>query len=276
MLLSREEMTYDFGEARFDLDRDRETLVWIFNQFLYGEVTGIQVGHWLYHAPSLDAANFLARQAVEELQHVDRFRDMLALLEAQPGEPHPAVRFLSTGMMGDDWGEHVCLEMALGEGYVLGVLYGLIDTIQHEGINTMLRRATRQEERHVAFGEDETLAALARDPGLRPRLEGLALLSLYGVEVLARAVGRRASEDHPVLSQFPGFLGHVRSTTEIRLSRLGILTRPVSELGFWPRWSKMSLATAGHLARRYWPWKRPPLTKTYLRDKRLRTNATAG
>ncbi len=33
MLLSREEMTFDFGDARLDPVRDRELLVWIFNQF---------------------------------------------------------------------------------------------------------------------------------------------------------------------------------------------------------------------------------------------------
>jgi hypothetical protein len=276
MLLSREEMSFDFGDARFHVDRDRELLVWFFNQFLYGEVTGIQVGHWLYRAPTLDAANFLARQAVEELSHVDRFHEILELLEASPEPAHPAVRFLASGMMGDDWAEHVCLEMALGEGYVLAVLYALIDTIDDASIGGILRRATRQEERHVAFGESETARALADDPRLRGRLVGLALWSLLGVEVLARAVGRRADAGHPVLRQFPEFLRHVRATTELRLERLGLLARPTSEIGFGPRWSKMLLSGAGHLLRRYWPWRRPPLTKTYLSDSRLRPSTMTG
>ena len=42
MLLSREEMTFDFGGAKLDPTRDRELLEWMFNQFLYGEITGIQ------------------------------------------------------------------------------------------------------------------------------------------------------------------------------------------------------------------------------------------
>ena len=186
MLLSREEMTFDFGDARLDPVRDRELLVWIFNQFLYGEVTGIQVGHWLYRAPTLDAANFLARQAVEELQHVDRFNEILGLLSARPGKSHAAVRFLSSGMMGDDWAEHVCLEMALGEGYVLNVLYALIDTLDHDEIRAILVRATRQEERHVAFGEAETRKAIHDEPRIKGRLLGLSLWSLLGIDVLAR------------------------------------------------------------------------------------------
>jgi hypothetical protein len=270
MLLSREEMTFGFGEARFEVDRDRDLLIWIFSQFLYGEVTGIQVGHWLYRAPTLDAANFLARQALEELSHVDRFRDILRHLGGAPVPAHPAVRFLSSGMMGDDWAEHVCLEMALGEGYVLSVLYALIDTVEHEEIRAILRRATRQEERHVAFGESETMKALAANPRIRRRLLGLALWSLLGVSALARAVESKRGREHPVLRSFPEFLRHVRNSTELRLARLGLLEGPVSEISFAARWSKMLTSAAEHGGRRIWPSRPPLLTRTYLSDERLR------
>lgn len=269
MLLSRQEMSFDFGGARFDPNRDRELLVWIFNQFLYGEVTGIQCGHWLYRAPSLDAAHFLARQAMEELTHVDRFLEILALLSGQPAPAHRAVRFLSSGMMGDDWAEHVCLEMALGEGYVLSVLYGLIDTIDHDGIRQILTRATRQEQRHVAFGEAETQRAIRDNPRLARRLSGLALWSLLGVKILARGASGRASLEHPVVSQLPAFLSHVVRTTELRLRRLGILEGPLSELGPVSRGTRMLASGFGHIARRLWPFRQPLLTETYLKDPRV-------
>lgn len=275
MLLSRKEMTFDFGGARFVVERDRELLVWIFSQFLYGEVTGIQVGHWLYRAPTLDAANFLARQAVEELTHVDRFRDILRHLGGAPVPAHPAVRFLSSGMMGDDWAEHVCLEMALGEGYVLSVLYALIDTVEHEEIRSILRRATRQEERHVAFGESETLKAIAANPRLRGRLLGLSLWSLLGVSALARAVERGRESAHPVLQHVPSFLRHVKTTTEMRLERLGLLEVPVSSIPLPTRWSKMMASAAEHGVRRIWPWKRSLLTQIYLSDERLQPERSA-
>jgi len=271
MVLTREEMSFDFSGARFDVERDRELLIWIFDQFLYGEVTGIQVGHWRYRAPNLDAANFLARQAVEELQHVDRFLEIFEILSATPGPAHPAVRFLSTGMMGDDWNEHVCLEMALGEGYVLTVLYGLIDTLEHGDIRSILQRATRQEERHVAFGESETKKALQDKPRDRGRLLGLSLWSLVAIDLLARAVERRATNEHPVLSQFPNFLRHVHRTTELRLQRLGILNAPFSEISLLAKSGMMCFAAAGHLASRLWPGGRPRLTTTYLKDARMRS-----
>src|SRR3954470_10618096 len=149
MLLSRAEMTFDFGGARLSAERDRALLGWIVNQFLYGEVTGIQCGHWLYEAPDLDAARFFSRQAVEEFQHVENFLRILEHLGESPAPAHPMVRFLTSGMMPSTFEEHVCLEMALGEGLVLMALYGVIDTIAHEGIRQILQRAVKQEERHV-------------------------------------------------------------------------------------------------------------------------------
>src|SRR3954463_12333873 len=170
MLLSRQEMTFDFGGARLVASRDRQILGWMMNQFLYGEVTGIQCGHWLYDAPDLDAARFFSRQAVEEFQHVENFLRILEHLGEAPAPAHPMVRFLTSGMMPSTFEEHVCLEMALGEGLGLVALYGVIDTIEHEGIRAILLRAVKQEERHVEFGERRTMAAIASRPALRRRL----------------------------------------------------------------------------------------------------------
>src|SRR5215831_14168309 len=175
MLLTREEMTFDFGGARLDPARDRELLGWMMNQFLYGEVTGIQVGHWIYDAPDLEAARFLARQATEEFQHVDNFLRIMAMLGTEPAPAHGMVRFLSTGMMGESWAEHVSLEMAAGEGFVLMAFYAIIDTLDHPPTVEILARAVKQEERHVEFGERETHKVIEGKPWLRRRLLGLNL-----------------------------------------------------------------------------------------------------
>src|SRR5213594_3268991 len=129
MLLTREEMTFDFRGARLDPVRDKQALGWMMNQFLYGEVTGIQCGHWLFEAPDLEAARFFSKQAIEEFQHVENFVRILELLGEKPAAGHPMVRFLTSGMMHDSFEEHVCLEMAQGEGFVLLALYELIDTL---------------------------------------------------------------------------------------------------------------------------------------------------
>jgi bacterioferritin (cytochrome b1) len=277
MLLTREEMTFDFGGAKLDPVRDRELLEWMFNQFLYGEVTGIQVGHWLYDAPDLDAAKFLARQSLEEMQHVDNFLRIMAMLGCQPKPAHPAVRFLSTGMMGGSWAEHVALEMAQGEGFVLQAFYAVIDTLDHKPSVDILRRAVKQEERHVEFGEEQTKKAIEGRRWLRRRLLGLSLVSMWGVKKLATYMEKKLPADHPVLKQLPAFLAHANRCAEIRLRRIGVLDRPLAELSGSRRALLVAEAYAGKLFAglgsllatpfKLLPWfKKKRVTDTYLLD----------
>ena len=267
MLLSREEMTFDWASARLHPERDRAVLGWVMNQFLYGEVTGIQCGHWLYAAPDLDAARFFARQAVEEFQHVDNFLRILDILGEKPAPPHALVRFLSTGMMPATFEEHVCLEMAMGEGFVLMALYAVIDTIEHGEVRDILLRAVRQEERHVDFGERRTAAAIRQRPALRRKLLGLSLVSTWAVRRLGRYLQRKLPADHPVLHRLPEFLEFAVDCGELRLRRMGLVDQSVHELSMGRKAAAVIGAYAASVASlplRLWPRKR--LTETYLRD----------
>ena len=277
MLLTREEMTFDFGGEKLDPVRDKALLEWMFNQFLYGEVTGIQVGHWLYDAPDLEAAKFLARQALEEMQHVDNFLRIMTMLGCQPKPAHPAVRFLATGMMGGSWAEHVALEMAQGEGFVLQAFYAVIDTLDHKPSADILRRAVKQEERHVEFGEDQTKKAIEHKPWLRRRLLGLSLVSMWGVRRLARYMEKRLPADASVLRHLPKFLDHANTCAEIRLRRIGLIDRPLAEMSGAKRAALVAEAYGGKLLGglgsllatpfRLLPWfKRKRVTDTYLLD----------
>jgi bacterioferritin (cytochrome b1) len=288
MLLTRDEMTFDFGGAKLDPTRDRETLEWMFNQFLYGEMTGIQVGHWLYEAPDYDAARFLARQSLEEMQHVDNFLRIMGALGLTPKPAHPMVRFLTTGMMGGSWAEHVTLEMAQGEGFVLLAFYAIIDTLDHKPSVDILRRAVKQEERHVEFGEQQTMKAIAGNDRLRRRLLGLSLVSLWAVTRLAAFMRSRLPADHPVLSQLPAFLAHSNACAELRLSRMGVLDRPLAELSSVARARLVAEAYGGKaiggLGETALDWarklplvpKRQRLTDRYLRDPHVVGFAQAG
>ena len=275
MLLTREEMSFDFGGAKLDPARDRELLEWILNQFLYGEVTGIQVGHWLYDAPDLDAAKFLARQSLEEMQHVDNFLRIMTMLGCQPKPAHPAVRFLSTGMMGGSWPEHVALEMAQGEGFVLQAFYAIIDTLDHKPSTDILRRAVKQEERHVEFGEEQTRKAIEGKPWLRRRLLGLSLVSMWGVRKLAGYMEKKLPADHVVLRHLPAFLAHANKCAELRLRRIGVLDRPLDQISGAKRALLVAEAYGGKLVGgigsvlalplRLLPWfKKKRVTDTYL------------
>jgi hypothetical protein len=265
MLVSRAESRFDFGGARFRLPRDQALLGWIFDQFLYGEVTGIQCGHWLYHAPTLQAASFFARQAVEELNHVRQFLRLYDLIGARPGPAHPVVRFLATGAMGQDYAEHVATEMAVGEGLVLTIFYALIDTIEDPRVAKILEAASRQEERHVAFGEHQTRAVLARRPALAAPLLGLNLVTVFGVQRLAAFIGSRLPQDHEVLRQTPAFLRHLLCNLELRLQRMGLLQGALEDLHLSRRVWLMARGQAYHLLARLRPG-RPRLTRTYLAE----------
>jgi hypothetical protein len=231
MLLSREEMRFDFGGAKLDPVRDKAVLGWIMSQFLYGEVTGIQIGHWLYDAPDIEAARFLSRQAVEEFQHVGNFVEILGILGESAQPAHPVVRYLATGAMPSSWAEHVALEMAIGEGLVLQCFYAMIETVDEPRIVAILERGVRQEERHVAFGEERTMSLAREAPEVRALLLGQALVSIAAVRRLEQFMQRRMPMTHPVLSQLPAFVAHSIAKTELRLERMGLTDEPLASIG---------------------------------------------
>lgn len=271
MLLTRDEQTYDFGGARFDLQADRDVLAWIFSQFLFGEVTGVQVGDWLARAPDFDAARFLARQANEEMAHVQLFLRVLRSMGAEPQPPHPALKFLATDFAGGTFVEHCCLEMAMGEGFVLMAIYALIDTLPESEVRNLLVGLSRQEESHVSFGEEQTARSLRADPGQARHLLGLSMVSMAAIRRLAGWTRRRYGA-HPVLSQMPGFLAATASAAELRLRRMGVLRRPLASIPAGERAQLMAAAVARRYGRALNPFRRrpEPLTDTYLRDPTVR------
>jgi 1,2-phenylacetyl-CoA epoxidase catalytic subunit len=273
MLLPRNELRYDFGNARFDLTRDwdREFLGWIFNQFLYGEVTGIQCGYWLYRAPHLNAATFLAKQAGEELSHVRKILRILSVLKQPIAAPHWAIKRLASGMMGHSWGEHVALEMALGEGLVLTVFYAMAETIDEPEIKKILESAIIEEERHVEFGERETRDWLENHPGDRKILLAQAVIQLWIMQRLKSFVMNRVlkkTENHPVLSQFEAFYDQVLKGFEKRIDRLGLSDTPLSQLGAGRKAGLLAALPFKKAVARI-SNRRKLLTETYLADPLL-------
>ncbi len=278
MLLSRAEMTFDFHGEKFDPTRDREILRWIFSQFLYGEVTGIQVGHWIYAAPDLGAARFLAKQAIEELQHVGNFVEIMKALElGAPLPAHPVLKFLATGMMGDDWLEHVAMEMATGEGFVLAAFYALMDTLDQGTASSpalreavaIMQRAARQEESHVRFGEETTMQLVRERPALRRRLLGANLVWMWGVSRLAHYVDRKLPREHAVLSQVQPFLAHALRCAELRVERMGLSDRPLSQLSFSQRSALVAELSGSKLAHGVGALLRGPFGLLFPRKRRL-------
>ena len=286
MLLTRQEMSFDFQGARLDPTGDRALLRFIFSQFLYGEVTGIQVGHWLYDAPDLEAARFLARQALEEMQHVGNFVRIFHMLDLEPEPAHPVVRFLATGMMGTSWAQHVATEMALGEGFVLSAMYGVMDTLNHPPVVEILERASRQEAKHVEFGEERTMKLIADNLPLRRRLLGFGLVWLWGVQQLGEFMAKKLDRSHPVLGQLPQFTQHTLTTAQLRMVRMGLSECPPLELSRVQQLRLVGEAFGNQVGQRLRSLGAGPLsalgltrtqrlTERYLKDPALRMGAIA-
>jgi hypothetical protein len=161
---------------------------------------------------------------------VGSFLKIMQALDVTPQPAHPVLRFLATGMMGDDWPEHVAIEMATGEGFVLTAFYALIDTLDHPEAVNILERATRQEEGHVEFGERECMKLIAERPTLRSQLLGANLVWMWGVRRLARYIEKRLPQAHPVLSQLAPFLAHALRCAELRIERMGLCEGRLSQL----------------------------------------------
>jgi hypothetical protein len=247
MLLSREEMAFDFQGKKLSPVADKDVIVWAVQQFLYGEMTGIQIGHWIYNAPDLESARFLSRQAVEEFQHVGNFLRILEILKARPEKAAGPVRFLATGLMGGEWSEHVAMEMALGEGLVLQAFYAMIETVDEAEITAILKRGVKQEERHVEFGEQQTMKAIRGKPWLRRRLLGLALVTLWGVGRLESLMKTRLPMNHPTMALLPELVRHSVRMSELRLQRIGLIDRPLSSLSAARKLGYVLEAYAGKL-----------------------------
>src|SRR5262249_40349230 len=123
----------------------------------------------------------------------------------------------------------VSMEMATGEGFVLAAFYAVIDTLDHGPAVEILKRAVRQEEGHVDFGEQQTMKLIAGNPALRRKLLGLSLVWMWGVKRLARFMQTRLPE-HAALSRMPDFLALCLQCNEQRLRRMGVLERPLAQL----------------------------------------------
>lgn len=265
-MIPRNDLDFSFGPTQFHPKADRDFLGWVFDQFLYGEVTGIQCGYWLYRAPTLAAASFLARQAAEELSHVKRIIRIQTLLGVLPNKPHRAVKFLSTGMMGGSWGEHVCMEMALGEGLVLTIFYALAATIDNPEIQKIIESAIVDEEKHVEFGEKETLNWLKRYPEDRSTLLAEAVLQAIAMRWLKNFALKKIPAGHPVLKKFPEFYDHTVSQFESRVFKLGLTDVPLREIGTFSRLKLLLLLPLRRMKMRFRRSTRKLLTETYLSD----------
>lgn len=262
------QVSYDFGDARFDLNdpADREILRFILSQALYGEATGVYCGKSLYSANSMEAARFYLRQAKQELAHLQLFADIFRELDMVPMPAHWVIRLLSAH--NNYYPLKVLMEHAIGEGMVLDIFRDiLLQTLPDEDprvvrIKKKLRVVCREEEEHVAWGEKETRRLVEEKPWLVTPYYGLVELQMAVLPLLVRAFEKRAGT-HPVLAHLPGFLEHVRSRVYSQGEALGIVPNPRPSLArrAWSMGCGLALFARSQFAR-----SKPTLTETYIAE----------
>jgi hypothetical protein len=154
-------------------------------------------------------------------------------------------------------------------------------------IVSILRRAVKQEERHVEFGEQRTMRIIQGKPWLRRRLLGLSLVTLWGVSRLDAVMRSRLPADQPALRQLPALVRHSVRVAETRLMRIGLCDRPLSSIPAWRKLLYVVEAYAGKLLgglvglvlavlllplRAVGLFRTKRLTETYLDDPLVRGN----
>jgi len=261
---------YDFQGAVFDLGspEDREIVRFTLSQALYGEATGVYCGKSLYAARSLEAAHFYARQARQELNHLQLFAEIFRILGMTPRPAHWVIRLLSAH--NNYYPLKVLMEHALGEGMVLDIFKDLLlQTLPDAdprvpAIKKKLRVVCKEEQEHVAWGEKETRWVLAERPWLRTPFYGLLLVQMAIVPFLVRAFRARA-KGHPVLAHIEGFLHHVRERVYRQGRALGFVPpaeeRPGLLRRLWAMAAGLLLLFGSRFAR-----SRSRLEKTYLQE----------
>jgi hypothetical protein len=122
------------------------------------------------------------------------------------------------------------------------------------------------------------MAALAKDPSVRTRLLGQAVVTSLAVARVESYMKKHLPQDHPVLRQLPEFTRHSLRMMELRLMRIGLIDAPLSSLSVATRARLVaaafaSKAVSGVLKTALGPFgyaKRPRLTESYLSDPSVR------
>jgi len=170
MLLTRDEMTLYREAPRFSVEQDRELVIRALSHLFYGEVGAVKIGQWVTKAPDLEGMLEIVKQTRDETRHTAIFRRLLKRYDAEPSQAVLGDMDDLHGVISHTWEEMLFESMVVGEGLALVLLYFYHDVIADSPIRHGLQRVIRDEESHVAYGEQKIMESLARTPTLRDRL----------------------------------------------------------------------------------------------------------
>jgi hypothetical protein len=213
---------------RLTLEKDRDLLAFIFARFIDGEFTGLKEGYALNRAPTLEAADFLAKQIRDEIRHAQMYRtlyEQAAATDRVPPSPW-LLTLIMAPVTGRLWLEHCFLDKALGERWVLYLMEVLIAHVDDRKITNHLKAIARDERTHIAFGEAETRTGVGNSRFRKFYLWGLYLRVDFALALayrLTRSLIRRrySPEAAALLTDFfssvrPRIRGEIASLIGVR------------------------------------------------------------
>ena len=181
-------------DYRFDLSEDAIYLDWIFQQFVEGEMTGLIEGSALQKAPTLSDSNFLACQVQDEIKHAQiYFKQMNRLRKDYQYEPLKMPSLLKASVKpisGRLWQEHVFLDKAIGELYVLYVMIALKQALGDSRLAKALDNIAKDEIQHIHFGETQTQKYVEKNRFYKNYLLGLYLRNDFVMNFFNKLVKR--------------------------------------------------------------------------------------
>ena len=181
-------------DYRFDLNEDAVYLDWIFQQFVEGELTGLIEGSALQKAPTLSDSNFLASQVQDEIKHAQiYFKQMNRLRKDYQYEPLKislSLKALVKPVSGRLWQEHVFLDKAIGELYVLYVMIALKQALSNSRMEKVLDNIAKDEVQHIHFGETQTQKYVEKNKFYKSYLLGLFLRNDFGMNFFNKLIKR--------------------------------------------------------------------------------------
>lgn len=229
------------------LPDDRALLSFIFARFIDGEMTGLLEGRALVYAPTLKAADFLARQVRDEIRHAQMYAALYRHTNPEGSVPRSPwlLKAIMAPLSGRLWAEHCFLDKALGERWVLYLMQQLIKDTQDARIVRTLRAIAKDEETHIAFGEAQTRSYTRASAFRRYYLWGLFLRVDFAIalayRILRPLIRRKYSE--AAAAMLSSFFTESREKIAAECATLlGVSLRRslvqlvVCQVLFWLRW----------------------------------------
>ncbi len=164
---------------------------WILSQLLHGEQGALMVaGELVAAVPDVEAKLYAASQAMDEARHVEVFGRYLRKLD-KIYPVQKAVKSILTDIMTTPYWQAKTVGMqVILEGLALGTFINVRASTACELLRQLLGYVTRDEARHVAFGNVYLTTSIARmSPEERAEVEDFAL------RVMKKAVAMRRGMD---------------------------------------------------------------------------------